>query len=132
MPQSRGQTTLRSLNDLAHHTLLQHTTRPQAWQEWLSTVGVQHIDALKGPRFEHFSMVIQAAAAGLGAAVIPEFLVQQELTAGELVAPFDHRVASAHAYYLVYPEEKRDLPPLKLFREWLLTESAPGVRARSK
>lgn len=115
---------LKSLKDLSHHTLLQHTTRPQAWQEWLGAVGAQHVNALKGPRFEHFSMVIQAAVAGLGVAVIPEFLVQQELESGELVIPLDHRVASAHAYYLVYPEEKRDLPALKTFREWLLNQVA--------
>jgi DNA-binding transcriptional LysR family regulator len=29
-----------------------------------------------------------------------------------------------HAYYLVYPEEKRDLPTLKAFRDWLLNETA--------
>ena len=74
-------------------------------------------------------MVIQAAVAGLGIAVIPEFLVQQELDSGELVIPFDHRVASAHAYHLVYPEEKRDLPVLKSFREWLLSEVADAERA---
>lgn len=73
-------------------------------------------------------MVIQAAVAGLGIAVMPEFLVQQELDSGELVISFDHRVASAHAYYLVYPEEKRDLPALKSFREWLLAEVASGGR----
>lgn len=120
---------LRNLGDLAHHTLLQHTTRPQAWQEWLGAVGAQHVHALKGPRFEHFSMVIQAAVAGLGIAVMPEFLVQQELDSGELVVPFDQRVASSHAYYLVYPEEKRDLPALQSFREWLLAEVASAERA---
>jgi LysR family transcriptional regulator, glycine cleavage system transcriptional activator len=113
---------LRSLNDLSRHTLLQHTTRPQAWQEWLTAAGVPHINALKGPRFEHFSMVIQAAVAGLGIAVMPEFLVQQELNAGELIMPFQHRVVSAHSYHLVYPEENGDLPALKAFRDWLLAE----------
>ncbi len=113
---------LRSLKDLAHHTLLQHTTRPYAWQEWLAAVGAQDVNSLKGPRFEHFSMVIQAAVAGLGVAVMPEFLVRQELDSGELVMPFVQPVRSAHAYYLVHPEEKRDLPALRAFRDWLLAE----------
>ncbi|HEV7715304.1 MAG TPA: transcriptional regulator GcvA [Steroidobacteraceae bacterium] len=118
---------LRSLKDLAHHTLLQHTTRPYAWQEWFAAVGVQDINPLKGPRFEHFSMVIQAAVAGLGVAVIPEFLVPRELADGELVMPFVHPVRSAQAYYLVHPEEKRDLPALRAFREWLLAEVSSPV-----
>lgn len=113
---------LRSSKDLSHHTLLQHTTRPYAWQEWLAAMGVQDVNPMKGPRFEHFSMVIQAAVAGLGIAILPEFLVEQEIAAGELIQPFAHPVRSTHAYHLVYPEEKRDLPALRAFREWLLAQ----------
>lgn len=115
---------LRSLQDLSHHTLLQHETRPYAWQEWLSAVGVADVNPMKGPRFEHFSMVIQAAVAGLGVAILPEFLVQQEIAAGELIQPFAYPVRSTHAYHLVYPEEKRELPTLKAFRDWLLEQVA--------
>jgi DNA-binding transcriptional LysR family regulator len=34
--------------DVARYTLLQHTTRPQAWQEWLHEVGVSHVDGQIG------------------------------------------------------------------------------------
>jgi len=108
--------------DLDRHTLLQHTTRPNAWVEWLGAAGVSQINGLKGPRFEHFSMVIQAAIAGIGVAVLPEFLVKDEIAAGRLKVPFDIAVRSHHAYYLVHPEEKADLPALRAFRDWLLTE----------
>lgn len=113
---------LRTVNDLAHHTLLQHATRPHAWVEWLATVDAPGVNPLKGPRFEHFSMVIQAAVAGLGVGILPRFLIESELASGALVVPFDRPVRSTHAYYLVYPEQKRDLPALKAFREWLLAE----------
>jgi DNA-binding transcriptional LysR family regulator len=33
-------------------------------------------------------------------------------------------VRSTHAYHLVYPEEKRELPTLKAFRDWLLEQVA--------
>ena len=102
--------------------MLQHATRPNAWQEWLAVVGASGVNPLKGPRFEHFTMVIQAAVAGLGIAIMPRFLIEDELASGELVTPFPQTVRSANAYYLVYPEQKRDLPALKAFREWLLAE----------
>lgn len=113
---------LAGLEDLAHHTLLQHTTRPNAWVEWLAAAGQSRINGLKGPRFEHFSMVIQAAIAGIGIAVLPRFLVEDEIAAGRLTIPFDIPVRSNHAYYLVHPEEKAELPALRAFRDWLLAE----------
>ncbi|MEJ1962647.1 MAG: transcriptional regulator GcvA [Gammaproteobacteria bacterium] len=115
---------LRTLKDISRQTLLQHATRPHAWVEWLAAVDVRVANPLKGPRFEHFAMVIQAAVAGLGVAIMPKFLVETELASGELVVPFNHPVRSAHAYYLVYPTGKQDLPALKAFREWLLAEAS--------
>jgi LysR family glycine cleavage system transcriptional activator len=67
---------------------------------------------------------MQAAVGGLGVAILPEVLVQQEIAAGELIQPFAYPVRSAHAYHLVYPEEKRELPTLKAFRDWLLEQMA--------
>jgi LysR family glycine cleavage system transcriptional activator len=117
---------LRALKDLSSQTLLQHATRPHAWQEWLAAAGARDVNPLKGPRFEHFQMVIQAAVAGLGVAIMPRFLIEDELAAGELVIPFDRPVRSTQAYYLVYPEEKKSLPALKAFRDWLLAQAPPA------
>jgi len=117
---------LAQVRDLEHHTLLQHTTRPNAWVEWLAAAGHSTINGMKGPRFEHFSMVIQAAIAGIGVAVLPRFLVEDEVAAGRLVIALDIAMRSEHAYYLVYPEEKSELPPLRAFRDWLLAEVRAG------
>jgi LysR family transcriptional regulator, glycine cleavage system transcriptional activator len=114
---------LARVQDLERYTLLQHTTRPNAWLEWLTAADNSTINGLKGPRFEHFSMVIQAAIAGIGVAVLPRFLVEDEVAAGRLVVPLDIAVRSEHAYYLVYPEEKSELPALRAFRDWLLAEA---------
>lgn len=106
--------------DLLNFTLLQHITRPQAWSEWLLAVGVEGVDGSHGPRFEHFYMVIQAAIAGLGIAVLPQFLVQEELASGRLVIAVNHPVQSRQAYYLVHQVNKSDLYKVRVFREWLL------------
>ena len=34
--------------DVGRFTLLQHVTRPQAWQEWLRACGVEDLDGLAG------------------------------------------------------------------------------------
>jgi LysR family glycine cleavage system transcriptional activator len=113
--------------DVGRFTLLQHATRPLAWQEWLRAAGVEHVDGRHGPRFEQFHMVIQAAIAGLGLAVLPRFLIREELASGRLMVAVDLPVTSEHGYYLVHPERKADLPRVAAFRDWLLEQCAAQV-----
>lgn len=120
---------LSDVRELLDYTLLQHTTRPQAWNDWLSAAGLQDMDThqaslLSGPRFEHFFMVIQAAISGLGIAVLPQFLVAEELASGRLQLALDQPVRSQHAYYLVHPATRTDVYKVRVFREWLLAQAA--------
>ena len=109
--------------DLRKQTLLQLATRAHGWEDWLSGVGETSVEARKGPRFPHHAMVIQAAIAGLGFAVLPTFFIEEELADGRLVRPFPHLpVKSERAYWLVWPPEKREYPPLVAFREWIRGE----------
>lgn len=108
--------------DVGRFTLLQHVTRPQAWQEWLRACGVEKLDGRMGPRFEQFYMVIQAAIAGLGLAMLPKFLILEELASGRLVVAIDRPVTSEYGYYLVHPEAKADLQRVTVFRDWLLDQ----------
>ncbi len=112
------------LDNLVHYPLLQHTTRPQAWSHWFRSVGFEEQEACWGPSFEHFFMLIQAALSGLGVALLPRVLIEQELELRQLVAPLHFRVAGPGAYYLVTPKAKQDLARVKLFRRWLLDEVA--------
>lgn len=77
-----------------------------------------------GPRFELFSMLTQAAIQGLGIALIPRFLVEDELRSGQLIEVVRHAYLSDRSYYLIYPEHKSDNPSLAVFRDWLVEEAA--------
>ncbi len=115
---------LRTVGDLAGYPLLQHTTRPHAWSHWFHAVGFAEEDANWGASFEHFFMLIQAAQSGLGVALLPRILIEEELARGVLVAPLAYRVAGPGAYYLVTPKAKQDVARVRLFRRWLLDEVA--------
>jgi LysR family glycine cleavage system transcriptional activator len=117
---------LKSPRDLAKLNLLHHRARPRAWQDWLGAVGAETVNAFHGLRFEQFEMIIQAAVSGVGIAMVPRFMIAQELAAGSLVIPFDHAMASAESYYLVYAERKLSLPAVTAFRHWLLAQAALG------
>ena len=113
---------LHAPEDVLRAPLLRQATRPRAWGEWLAAQGLEPERALNGPSFEQFAMVAQAAVAGLGLAIVPRFLVEDELKSGALTIPIARPIESKQAYWLVYPEQKKDRPALIAFREWLLAQ----------
>ena len=117
-----GEHPLTSHAALRNHRLIRHSTRPNSWEHWYRSVG-EHPDNLQwGPSLEHFFMVIQAAIAGLGVALLPRFLVEEDILNGQLVAPFADRVVGPGAYYLVTSAPKSELTRVKLFRAWILEQ----------
>jgi len=66
-------------------------------------------------------MLIAAACAGLGLALLPRFLIEAPLRSGALQIVSDMPLKSAGAYYFAYPEEKAEEPHLQTFRAWLQT-----------
>ena len=109
---------------LRQQRLIRHSTRPNSWEHWFRSVGALREDQQWGPTLEHFFMVIQAAIAGLGVALLPSFLVEDDIRAGNLVMPFTDRIAGPGAYYLVTSAAKSELTRVKIFRKWLLAQLA--------
>lgn len=113
--------------EIANSTLLHQSARPDAWRQWLAQAGVHDADCMKGQRYELFSMLVEAARAGLGIALVPRFLASHELATGELVCPCDLPLRSDKGYYLVYPECKQNSPWLRAFESWLLAAASQYV-----
>ena len=90
-------------NNLRDYSLLHIATRPRGWTDWLSASGLTGIDGENGPKFEHFTMAMQAAIAGLGVALLPTFAIEDELANGRIVAPFGPPRASPFDYYATCP-----------------------------
>lgn len=113
----------RAAGDLKKAPLLSISTRPNAWDHWFSA---QNIAVGFGQRmfFDQFATVAQAAMVGVGIALLPTFLIQDELASGKLVRALDVLMESVEQYYLVWPPERAVHPPLVAFRDWLLAELA--------
>jgi LysR family glycine cleavage system transcriptional activator len=109
-----------ALEALATLPLLQQTTRPHAWRRWFEAAGLRVEGDLRGPRYEQFSMSVQAAVLGLGVALVPDILVSEELAQGRLVQPVPLRHASDRAYYYVVPEARELDTLLGSFGRWLV------------
>ncbi len=109
--------------DWARLPLLQQSTRPYAWRQFFEGLGLVVPQAMAGPRLELFSMLTEAAVHGMGVALAPPFLVQEELAQGRLVNIAPRPVSGQRAYSLIYPEHKAELPALQAFSAWLLIEA---------
>jgi DNA-binding transcriptional LysR family regulator len=112
---------------LAKLPLLHQSARPDAWREWFEVAGLPNVNALRGPRYELFSMLVEASRAGLGVALVPRFFVVDELSTGELVVPCPYTLQSRGDYYLVVPKNKSGSLSLQTFCDWLKGE-AEGYR----
>ncbi|MEY4712443.1 MAG: hypothetical protein RIS88_1893 [Pseudomonadota bacterium] len=107
--------------DLARARLLCTKTRTQAWDEWAQAAGVSGGSFPVRESFEHFYVLIQAAACGLGIAPVPRMLVLDDLQSGKLVAPFGF-VAGPHKLALWIAPHLRDRPQTQALARWLTDE----------
>lgn len=95
-----------------------HTrTRPSAWTTWADLAG-ESCPATPGQDFEHFYFSLQAAVAGLGVAIGPWHLVQDDIRAGLLAAPQGF-LLDGSAYCLLSAGEPESDSAAAVFRDWL-------------
>lgn len=57
-------------------------------------------------------------------ALLPRFLVEDELRSGRLVVAAVGALETEASYWLVVPERKAHLPQVKLYCEWLLEQAS--------
>ncbi|GJH33723.1 LysR family transcriptional regulator [Paraburkholderia hospita] len=108
--------------DLPSQPLLHTSSRPHAWMEWASRNGVEPAMFAEGRRFDHLSLLLEAAAAGLGVAIAPALLVERELSQGKLIAPLGFE--SNDAVFALCAMRGRSDTAFCDLREWLVKESA--------
>ncbi len=110
--------------------LLQQTTRPYIWKEWFDLAGFDHPTAMDGQSHELFSMLAVAATHHMGVALIPQNLIEKELTAGELLIVSDLKLLDSRAYYFVYDQQQHN-PFIAKFVQWLEQQVAEAQSASS-
>lgn len=112
-----------SVLDFRKLPTLQNSNRPSLWLSWLRSSGQPYEGAIQGTRLPQNEMLIRAAVAGLGLAVVPTHYVTDELADGRLVAPFGAPVSSGESYWVAIPEARAHKPHLLAVRDWLLQEA---------
>ncbi|WP_299672666.1 LysR substrate-binding domain-containing protein [uncultured Roseobacter sp.] len=96
------------------------------WQLWFETAGMDKADLPEGTARNFGPQVIEAnaAMAGHGVAMLTPDFFRDEIDLGLLVQPFDLTCDDGSAYWLTYPESRRNSPKIRTFRKWLDGEMA--------
>lgn len=124
-PDLVGARGLKGPKDILSLPLLHIQTRPEAWSDWFKAHGVTPPPTVGGTMSDQFSTITQAALHGLGVALMPDYLVEQDVATGRLMALHPAPTETRGAYYLVWPTSKAQMSALVKFRDWLETKAQP-------
>lgn len=96
------------------------------WATWFRNAGMADIDisGRSDVRLGSQQLEASAAMAGQGIAMLSPAFFHEELASGRLVQPFPLACEDGHAYWLVYPEGRRNVAKVRAFRDWACREAA--------
>jgi LysR family glycine cleavage system transcriptional activator len=103
--------------------------RDEWWRQWFALAGIDDPKPAPFPtiQLESQLMLGQAAMAGQGVAMLTPAYFAADIAAGRLVQPFDLVGRSESSFYLVYPQERQNVPKVRAFRDWILKEVGRDV-----
>jgi LysR family glycine cleavage system transcriptional activator len=109
--------------DLERHTLLHPTRDQRDWEAWLEAADTQIPSIGKGQHFDTLDLAMTVASQGLGVAIGDWSLIGEDLSAGRLATPFELKLRTGDAYFLVHPERPAPSPQLAELVDWLLVQA---------
>jgi LysR family glycine cleavage system transcriptional activator len=118
-----GPAALRHPRDLARHTLIHTSVRPDSWSRWLAAAGCGGLVARQNVSFDTVPAALEAAARGIGVGLAMDPLFWTAPIARDLAVPFASPGQSDSSYYLVHRKGARS-PALGHFVNWIEREMA--------
>lgn len=113
--------------DLARHSCLLYGQEGRSGWDFVVD-GARQTFEVHGPlRANNGEVIRDAAVAGLGIALLPEFIVAGSLGSGKLVEVLDSFVAPPLALYAVYPQHREGAVTIRAFTQFLRQRFARGL-----
>jgi LysR family glycine cleavage system transcriptional activator len=116
---------IESPEQLASHPLIQVYPSSEDWYHWLDGQDVVNLNPNSGLQLESYDVALSSAAQGIGVALGLQPYTSRDFRNGTLVEIFPElRIANPNSWYLACRAEKRHIPKIEIFRDWLLNEVA--------
>jgi len=111
-----------NIEELVNQTFLHCTCEENEWHMWFEAFGKsfpeQHYQLATNDR----SLVLDAAATGMGVAIGRPPYLSHFLKENKLTVPYDKQVVSGNKYYLIYPKSLERDENIQRFQAWLLAQ----------
>jgi LysR family transcriptional regulator, glycine cleavage system transcriptional activator len=102
---------------------LLHDLNRQDWPLWFEAHGVAAPDCKKGPAFSENHLILRAAVAGQGLALVRDIYAEDDVRSKKLVKALTVNWPVQFAYYAVATSEALQKPAVRRFRDWLVEEA---------
>jgi LysR family glycine cleavage system transcriptional activator len=94
------------------------------WDKWFEAAGVEGADRPRkaGLRLDSQADEGHAAMGGQGMVLLTPAFWKNDIKDGRLCQPFELTATAGFRYWLCISPERRNVPKIKRFREWLLRQ----------
>ena len=108
--------------DLRNHPLIHVSKRLYEWPEWLQLNDIVYNGFNQGLQLSSSQLATTAAREGLGVALADSTLTSREIADGKLIMPFDIKLDSHRAFYLVHQKNHLLSYGMTVFKDWVISE----------
>lgn len=105
---------------LSRQTFLIHNDLPESLDAWKAAIGMSTLQPASVDRFDSGQLVLEAAAQGLGIAIMHDDHFRRSHD-DRLAVLYDIDVASPYRYCFICRPKDLEARPVKIFHEWLIT-----------
>ena len=110
--------------DIAHHTLLCHSSSAGLWDQWLAAAGVPQDRQPRRVRFDKLYVALQAANDGLGVVLAPVQVLANDIARGRLITPFASPAIPCHPVEILHPSRQNANQRTRAFVSWFFEQAA--------
>ncbi len=103
--------------------LLHKLASPYSWARYATLADLPLSHQSSGPTYDRYALLIEAAKAGIGMALVPACYVEEELQGGKLTTPWPAIAELRERYVFVTHPNREVAPALEKFERWLIEEA---------
>jgi DNA-binding transcriptional LysR family regulator len=100
-----------------------------SWDRWCELIGIAPIEGAARLVFTYVDQSVQAAVRGQGVALVRTPFLDDLVASNDLVTPFPQlRQKTGYRYFLIVNPQRRDLPHVAAFCNWVIEKFRQGPR----